>query len=201
MPRQATRRGVAYMAASQSEPARRRLSHAIGCEYKMTPRSKLRAALSERLVPALLSRGFEGPRAIAGNALLHEYRRRTPHGTHVITVQLEKHGLPRFLLSFYVEPAEGMAKISTDGGVVISGQLKPGPGGSSRSWFRADRSWWERVILRKHGTLEREAAGSCVSMLGEVDAWWSNQAPSAHISAWPVEYPGPKNVGTQSSRT
>jgi len=195
--RQASQRGITHTAASQGEPARRCLSHAIECEYKMTPRSKLRAALSERLVPALLSRGFEGPRAIAGNALLHEYRRRTPQGTHVITVQLEKYGLPRFLLSFYVEPAEGMGKLSSDGGVVISGQLKPKPGTSSRSWFRADRSWWERVILRKHGTLEREAADSCVSMLGEVDSWWSNQVPSAHISAWPVEYPGSKNIGTQ----
>jgi len=163
----------------------------------VTSRSKLRAALSERLVPALLSRGFEGPRAIAGNALLHEYRRRTPQGTHVITVQLEKYGLPRFLLGFYVEPAEGMAKIGSDGGVVISGQLTPKPGASSRSWFRADRSWWERVILRKQGTLEVEAADSCVSMLEEVDAWWSSQMPSAHISTWPVEYPGSKNAGTR----
>ncbi len=164
---------------------------------QQTPRSRLRAALSERLVPALLSRGFEGPRTITGNALLHEYRRRTPQRTHVITVQLEKHGLPRFLLGFYVEPAEGMAKISSDGGVVISGHLKPKPGASSRSWFRADRSWWESVILRKHGTLEREAADSCVSMLGEVDAWWSHQVSSGHISAWPVEYPAPQNTGTQ----
>lgn len=160
----------------------------------MTARSKLRAALAERLVPALNSRGFEGPRTIAGNALLHEYRRRTPRGTHVITVQLEKHGLPRFLLIFYAEPAEGMERLMTDGGTVISGQLKPRRGASSSSWFRADRSWWERVVLRKQGTLEREAVHSCVMMLGEVDAWWSSQKPGAHITTWQVEYPGSRNA-------
>ena len=149
--------------------------------------------MSERLVPALFSRGFEGPRTIAGNALLHQYRRRTPQGTRVITIQLEKHGLPRFLLGLYVEPPEGMEKLIADGGVVISGHLKPGKGASSRSWFRADRSWWKHAIFGKQGTVEGDAVDLCVAMLGEVDAWWSDQVPSAHITVWPVKYPGTRS--------
>jgi len=153
-------------------------------------RARLRAALSERLVPALLSRGFEGPQTITGNALLHEYRRRTTHGWHVLSVQLEKRGLPRFLLLFHTELLEGLERVIAHGGTVITGRLTPNPGTGSSSWFRADRPWWQRLILRRRDTLETETVERCIAMLKEVDAWWSNPVASDHIRVWPVNYPG-----------
>ena len=73
-----------------------------------------------------------------------------------------------------------------EGGTVISGCLKAKPGPWLKSWFRADRSWWQQVVLRKTDTLEREAVRLCLAYLPEVEAWWDTQAPSQHITSWPV---------------
>lgn len=162
----------------------------------MTVRSKLRQALSEELVPVLLGCGFAGPPKIVGNSLLHEYRRITESGVHVLSIQLEKNQLPRFVLNLHVEPKEGIERVIAEGGTVISGCLKAKPGPRLNSWFRADRSWWQRVVLRKTDTLEREAVRLCLAYLPEVEAWWNAQAASEHIVSWPVRYRGISATGT-----
>jgi len=146
--------------------------------------------MTKRLVPELQSRGFNGPAAIAGSALLFEYKRPAEEGRQVLRIQLEKRGLPRFAVGFYVEPPEGMERIVAIGGVIISGTLKPRPGPSTTSWFRTDRSWWERLILRRPPASESEVVEACAAMLEEVDAWWVTKRPSAHIQTWPTTFPG-----------
>src|SRR6185436_9500792 len=76
-----------------------------------SPRAALRAELTRQLVPALQALGFTGPKTIAGNGLLHEYRRSGDVGAQILTLQLEKHGRPRFLLTFCVEPAGGFDRL------------------------------------------------------------------------------------------
>jgi hypothetical protein len=156
----------------------------------VTTRSKLRQALSEEFVPVLLSCGFAGPAKIGGNSLLHEYRRTTENGVHVLSIQLEKNQLSRFILNLHIEPKEGIERVMAEGGSVISGCLKAKPGPWLKSWFRADRSWWQRVVLRKTDTMEREAVRLCIAYLPEVETWWNSQAPSQHIMSWPVRYRG-----------
>jgi len=153
-----------------------------------TARARLRAALSEQLVPVLLAKGFRGPSELKGNSLLHEYRRVTPQGTHVLTIQFEKYQRPRFVLGFYVEPPEGMKNLMRSGGTIIAAQLRTRPGATTHAWFRADRSWWERVILRRSDTLENEAVQLCLSLLPEVEAWLSTGNTTPRISSWPVTY-------------
>ena len=162
----------------------------------MTVRAKLRAALSERLVPALLSAGFRGPSTLKGNVLIHEYRRSTRTGTHVLSIQFEKHQLPRFVVNCHVEPPRGINDLMARGGTIMSGRLKAKPGPTTRSWFRADRSWWQREILRRRDTLENDAVDLCLSLLPEVEAWWVTQNASSHISSWPVKYVAQNAAGT-----
>lgn len=159
-------------------------------------RSKLRQALSEELVPVLLDSGFAGPAKVSGNSLLHEYRRPAGSGVHVLSIQLEKNQLPRFILIFHIEPEGGIERVMAEGGTVVSGCLKAKPGPCLKSWFRADRSWWQRVVLRRTDTLEREAVRLCLAYLPEVEAWWNSQAPSRHIDSWPVRYRGAGVAGT-----
>src|SRR5881296_171896 len=102
-----------------------------------TARARLRAALSEKLVPVLLSNGYRGPSELKGNALVHEYRRSTSQGTQVLEIQFEKYQLPRFVINLYVEPPGGMQSLTRNGGKIVSGRLKARPGGTTRSWFRA----------------------------------------------------------------
>jgi len=153
-----------------------------------TARAKLRAELSQRLVPVLLSKGDCGPSELKGNALVHEYQRSTAQGTQVLAIQFEKHQLPRFVINVYVEPPGGIQSLAQNGGTIISGRLKARPGATTRSWFRADRSWWQRMVLRRRDTLEKEAVELCLSLLPEVEAWWTSQTASPHISSWPVSY-------------
>jgi hypothetical protein len=185
-------RPIDFTSGKDSRAARFFFQKSCSCIGSMeTVRTKLRQALSDKLVPAILAAGFKGPLAIRGNALRHDYRRTIPSGeTHVLTIQLEKRQRPRFLLTLYVEPAEGINQVIARGGRIVSGSLTARPGPFSRSWFRADRSWWHRVVLRQTDTLEREAVTLCLSYLPEVERWWSNQQPSEHINSFPVTYPG-----------
>jgi hypothetical protein len=156
-----------------------------------TARARLRSALSARLVPAILSAGFEGPRSIDGNKLLHEYRRRASScGTQVLGIQFEKRQRPRFVLNLHVEPSDGLEKLISNGGTLVSGRLKAKAGALTTSWFRADRPWWQRVILQRRDTLEDAAVAHCLSLLPEVEGWWETHASSAHIKSWPITYPG-----------
>jgi hypothetical protein len=151
-------------------------------------RAALREELSGRLVPELRRLGFDGPPRIAGNALLHEFRRPAdPRGTDVLVLQMEKHGRPRFLLLVHVEPAEGMEAVMARGGTVIAGAITPRRGTSSRHWFRADPGLWRRWTGSPR-TLEREAVDACMALLPEIEAWWSTQQPTQHIVTWPVTY-------------
>src|SRR5882672_11398081 len=160
-----------------------------------TARAKLRAELSQRLIPVLLFSGYRGPSELKGNALVHEYRRSAAQGTQVLEIQFEKYQLPRFVFNLHVEPLGGMQILTRDGGTIISGRFKARPGATTRSWFRADRSWWERVVLRRHATLENEAVQLCLSLLPEVEAWWGTHSSSPHISSWPVNYAAQNAAG------
>ena len=154
-----------------------------------TTRTALREEISKRLLPALFEAGYRGPAILKGNAILHEFRRPTADGTHVLTIQFEKHGLPRFILLFYIEPTGGMNDVISNGGSVQGGSLKSKKGAFSRSWFRADPTIWQRIFPRTRA-LEVAAVDSCIGLLPELESWWQSQQPTSHIDSWPTKYPG-----------
>ena len=150
-------------------------------------RASLREEINGRLVPELLRRGFAGPERIAGNGLLHEFRRSSERGTDVLVLQWEKHGRPRFLLLLHVEPPEGLDALVARGGTILAGALTPRRGASSRSWFRADATWWQRWTGAA-GTNARDVVAVCLALLPEVEDWWGTPRATAHIAVWPVTY-------------
>jgi len=158
-----------------------------------TARSSLRVELSESLIPSLQAIGFTGPSAISGNALLHKFKRPGSRGSQVVTVQLEKNGLPRFVLGLVVEPSEGFEAVRERGGIVRQGRVQPKRGKSTRAWFRADPEFWKRVIGKSAST-EKQAVSACVALLPEVEAWWHTEASSEHITVFEMKYPGPKHA-------
>jgi len=160
-----------------------------------TVRAKLRASLSKKLVPVLIAKGFRGPSDLEGNSLFHEYRRSTDQGTQVLEIQFEKRQLPRFVINLYVEPLGGVKALMRKGGTIMSGRLKARMGATTRSWFRADRSWWKAMILGRRGTLENEAVDLCLSLLPEVEGWWATRRSSLHISSSPVNYVAENTAG------
>lgn len=159
-----------------------------------TARALLRDELTARLLPALRSRGFEGPARIAGNALVHEFRRARGELTDVLSLQLEKNGLPRFLLNLHVAPAGGLDALIARGGNVVAAQVKHRPGPYTRSWFRADPTLWQRLSGSREAT-PAAAVNACLAVLPEVDAWWTTMSASTHVSVTTVRYPGTASRG------
>jgi hypothetical protein len=153
----------------------------------VTARKRLREELSTRFVPLLRQRGFEGPERLAGNAVSHDFRRRTATGVQVLSIQFEKYQRPRCVLNLWVAPPEGIEEALRRGGTVVQARVQPRPGPSTRHWFRADRPLWHR-LLGNTSTLEREAASEVVALLGEIDRFWQSQAPSPHVSILSTSY-------------
>lgn len=141
------------------------------------------------LLPELRRRGFDGPSRIDGRAAVFEFSRRDGDARHVLTLQLEKRGLPRFVLGLAVEPPEGFAALTARGGIAMSGQLRPRRDAGLRGWFRADPTLW-RCLRGDRASRHVEAVAACVALLPEVEAWWRDPKSSAHIVAYPVRFPG-----------
>jgi len=154
-----------------------------------TARSALRAALTGSLLPALQGLGFTGPSSIAGNSLLHEFRRPSQRGNCLLTVQLEKNGLPRFILSLANEPPGGFEAAVANGGIVRQGRVQPRRGATTGAWFRTDHTLLQRV-RRSEEPSAAAVVASCVALLPEVDGWWQTEAPSEHITVLETNFPG-----------
>jgi len=163
-----------------------------------TTRARLRERLTQRLVPLLLDAGYRGPTGITGNTLLHEYRRDVDGTTQVLSIQLEKRGLPRYLVNLHIAPATGVDTLIREGGRILMGRLQPRRGPLTRSWFRADPGLIRRVLRSTPKTLEFEAVEECVRLLTEVEEWWTTQKPSEHITCVPIKYPGTQHGAAES---
>jgi hypothetical protein len=147
----------------------------------MSLRTKLREQITQRLIPELKRRGFDGPGSITGNHPLHVLKRRREGATQVLTIQFEKHGRPRFVLDLCIEPENGFEHVYKHGGTIPIGRATPRGGALfSRSWFRADPPLLKRLMGLK--SREVEAVSEALAMLDELEAWWANPRPTTHIA-------------------
>lgn len=153
----------------------------------MTTRRKLREELTTRLVPLLRQRGFEGPERIAGNALFHDFRRPPAAGVDVLSILFDKYQRPRCVFNVWVEPPDGLDALVRRSGTWRQGRVQPRGGASTTRWFRADRPWWQR-LLGNTATREREAVSEAITILDEIDRWWTVQETSPHISTHTISY-------------
>jgi len=149
----------------------------------------MREQISERLVPLLLARGFDGPSKVSGNALSHTYTRILGHEKHQLDIRLEKHGLARFKLAMYAFPhpiPDIMRGKVVD---VPTGTLTPRRGVFSFRWFRADPTIVEKLLRRDVSTKAQQAVAMCIGMLSEVDEWFERKTESANVQS--LLLPGP----------
>ena len=159
-----------------------------------TSRADLRKELTNLLLPELRARGFDGPKSISGNALLHDFWRPCGDVVHNLNIQLEKYGRPRFMVNLAVGPTDGFDALISRGGMVKNGRVRASAGLSSRAWFRADQTLWQRLLGRT-ACKPHEAVAACLAVLPEMDAWWESQQPSEHITVDSTHFPGVANAG------
>jgi hypothetical protein len=154
-----------------------------------TLRAQLRDELSRRLVPRILEAGFDGPSAISGNAILHVYRRVRGSNHEAILVQLERSGLPRFILNIETAP-HAPDQLPELGGTIRGARIKPRPGAFTRSWFRGDPTVVQRVLRSKDRNSPVTAVDECLRMWPQIEAWWDNPSGSTSMDSTVLTYPG-----------
>jgi len=152
-------------------------------------RAELRRELSKQLLPELERRGFIGPERIGGHATCHEFVRLREGAKDQLTIQLEKYGRPRFIVILSIEPPDGFDRLIQAGGVAVAGIVRPRPGSTTRTWFRADPGVWARIMCGAMPTPKR-AVAQCVDLLPEIDNWWHSREPSSHIRVRETHFPG-----------
>ena len=157
-----------------------------------TARTLLREALSEKLVPEIKDRGFTGPEKISGNGLFHEYKRKSGGETHHLAIQMEKRAKPRFVIHLSIEPKDGYDYIYKNGGTFHEARVQQSEGGFTLSWFRADYTIWEKIKRASHNKAIL-AVDSCLSVLPEIDEWWSTRKSTTHIKDRSWSFPVNKN--------
>ena len=139
----------------------------------MTLRAKLREAVTKRLVPELERRGFTGPDKISGNAISHDFLRKRSGRDERLSVQFEKRQMPRFILNVWVKPPSSIENPVEGEEPQVHGRISPGRGGSTASWFRADRPFWQRLVGIR-SSLEDEAVTQALARLDAIDEWFQN---------------------------
>ncbi|MEO5915845.1 MAG: hypothetical protein ABIS50_16535 [Luteolibacter sp.] len=155
-----------------------------------SPRTKLRTEIEQRFLPLVRERGFKGPTKLNGNRTFHDFIRPTPDGRQCLSIQFEKYRKPRVILDLTIEPPGGFENSARDGATHVQGRVTWKPGGKKRSWFRADRPLWQRLLGRR-STIESAAVAAMISCLEEIDQWWQTQAESTHIRVLRHTYPPP----------
>ncbi len=154
----------------------------------MSPRAKLRAALSQRLLPELARRGFVGPERLTGAGLVHEFRRARSGRLQLIRLQFHRWGRPRFVLNLQVEEFDPAGTTLQSRLPAAQARATQRPGAFTRSWFRADRPWWQR-LLGNTSTLEDKAVTAALAQLGSIEDWFQNPRPMAPLRNVQVHRP------------
>lgn len=153
--------------------------------------SALKHELQTSFVPFVRSAGFEDVSRSA--SLFMEFRRSAEGVVHVLEIQWEKHGLPRFVINYGTCPSAGIdihgehfapAEVSA-GWLPNSGRLQPTRGATTGAWFRQDRWLLAKLLLRRRFRQESEVVTEAVRLFAELEAYWASGVVGKHMHAVP----------------
>jgi hypothetical protein len=156
--------------------------------------SALREELQKTFVPLVRSAGFE--RVSPGASPFMEFRRGAGAVVHVLEVQWEKYGLPRFVINYGTCPSSGIdvhgkhfapAEVSA-GWLPDGGRLQPRRGATTASWFRQDHSRLATLLLRTRPRSESEVVAEAVHLFAELETYWGSGASGEHMQARPPSF-------------
>ena len=153
------------------------------------PATALRNAVRSRLVPALIAEDFL-PLPDAD----HTLRFRRPQGAvvHLLEVQWDRHGRPRYVVNSATCPADGLAvgdrrfpvEAVFAGWLPDSGRLQPRPGSTTAFWFRGDLAWPLRLLGRRPPAPDA-VVDATVALLPELWRYWREGRVGPHMHACP----------------
>ena len=150
----------------------------------------LRRALKTRFFPYARDRGFAVDERRQPVSTI--FRRRVGQSVHIVEVQWEKYGRPRFAVHFGTCPADGLSVRGTvhpaDETLPTwcpdAGSLQPRRGGSLRSWFRQDATLLQRLRGRPALRDPTRVAEEVVALFPELERYWETGQVGRHMRQW-----------------
>jgi hypothetical protein len=157
----------------------------------------LRQALRHTFYPFAIDCGFQVDEITAPLGV--DFRRFSQDRIDVFDLQWEKHGRPRFVVNFGQTPSVGVIhfgeyvppeKVLSYMGA-RSGRLQPRRGADTSSWFRQDRSFFKRLVLRQPLRPAEEVVEELLSLFQELERWFEQGRLGLHMRLLP--YPWQQN--------
>lgn len=147
----------------------------------------LRRELKKRFYPFVAKHGFQIDTTHSPFSI--DFRRITAEGINVFDLRWEKYGRPRFVVNFGHCSASGVIHFGEEvpPGKVLSymgsssGRLQPKKGSGTGSWFRQDRSFFYRVVLRQQPRPAAEVVDELLSLFPELEEWFHHRHLGPHI--------------------
>lgn len=157
-----------------------------------SPFDELCTELNAALTPALRDAGYTAPPIVfCRQKVRYEFKRPGQAGAQVLAVLFRRDKQAQFSIQLYVKPLEGLEQLQSKGGQLAVGALSR----TRPLWpfgvqtFRVGRSNWAALLGRKPVSAS-QAVNLAISLLPEVEAWWSDQRSSSHIIVGTVRYAG-----------
>jgi hypothetical protein len=140
--------------------------------------------LSHSLIPRLQAAGFTPPQEpFSRHTLKYQFTRPVPTGVQVLEILFNKYRKPQFSVQIYIAPLSGLSMLVERGGTLVIGNLSSSP----RKWpfsvrpFRAETTRVQRLLGQRGDCIER-AVESFLSLVPEVEDWWTHQRSTRHIT-------------------
>ena len=150
----------------------------------------LRQILKARFFARVIQQGFviDSRR----QPLSTTFRRRRDDLVQIFEIQWDKYGKPRFVVNFGTCPAAGLEidGVNHAAGETFAswcadaGRLQPRSGTSSRSWFRQDAPWLDRLRGRPALRAPDEVVDELQRLFPELEAYWTSGALGRHLTQW-----------------
>lgn len=154
--------------------------------------TELRRGLKARFFPYILERGFTLDQGRQPNATV--FRRRVGSQVQMFEVQWEKYGKPRFAVHYGTCPAEGLR---VQGVVNLpentlptwcpdAGSLQPRRGVGTRSWFRQDSTFVQRLLGQPALRNPAAVVDELLALFPELERYWTTGDIGPHLRPWGI---------------
>jgi hypothetical protein len=150
--------------------------------------------LSQSLAPQLRALGFTPPEEpFSHRTIKYDFTRRALTGVHVLEILFNKYRKPGFSVQIYVAPPSGVSMLTERRGTLVIGNVSSSP----RKWpfsvqpFGAEPTCTQRM-LGQPTDRTTEAVQLFLSLIPEIEEWWTHQRPTRHITVSKLNYPGTK---------
>lgn len=172
----------------------------------MTGRTtELRRELKRVFLPLLEGKGFTVDTRAA--PAFTAFRRQAVDSVHVVEIQWDKYGRPRFVINFGKCPLEGMQVrgqlFSPDqvyaGWLEESGRLQPRHGHSSTNWFSQEKHWLRRLLDVGKLRQPDEVVEELLRLFPEVEAYLESGVVGEHIRVFRIPRKVPDSGGRRTS--